>query len=133
MNILLIKKIGSTIAIIVSLATAYYALAKYHESVGYSKAVTEISRDSADKISEATDLAVKNAGVEIAKALRKQRDIFDAELLNTKQETIVETKIIEVLKDVEKIVYVDNCGKLNTDSIVLLNEGINQANSSTKN
>lgn len=133
MNILMVKKIGVVIVAIIALISAYFAFSKYHQAVGYDKAVTEISRESADKISEATDLAIKNAEVEISKALQKQRTIFDAELKNSDLKTVVETKIIEVLRNVEKITYIDNCGKLNTDSIVLLNEAINQANSSTEN
>ena len=121
------------LAALVSLAGGYFALAAYHQDVGYDKAVTEISRDSADKISVATGEAIHAAELEIAKALARSRKIFDDELQRAKDERIVEIEVREVINDVEKIVYTNNCGNLNGDSIKLLNQTIDKVNSSAEN
>ena len=114
--------------IMVSVLGGYYALANYHQGVGFDKAVMEISRESADKIAKATSDALKNTEIEIDKALKKQRLLFDADLKKAKEDREVEIQIREVINDVEKIKYVNNCGKLNTDSIRLLNEAIDHVN-----
>lgn len=121
------------LAALISLAGGYFALSTYHQGVGYDKAVTEISRDSADKIAAATSKAIHAAEQEIAKALARSRKIFDDELQRAKDERIVEIEVREVLNEVEKIVYINNCGKLNDDSIRLLNQTVNKVNSASEN
>lgn len=116
------------LVMLISIVGGYYALANYHDKKGYDRAVTEITRDAADKISKATGEAINAAEKEIAKALERQRILFDAELQIAEDNKEIEIQIREVISDVEKIVYVNNCGKLNSDSIKLLNKSINYVN-----
>lgn len=129
----IVGKVGAVLTLIATLCGAYYATAKYHQNLGYTKAVTEISNESASKIAEATALAITNAEAEITAALLKQRRLFDAELVMAKEEQKVKVIIEDVYHEVEKIKYINNCGSLNSDSIRLLNKTINTVNNPPKN
>lgn len=123
------KNISIVIAALVSLTALY----SWVDSQGYNRAVTELAQQSADKIAEATDKAIKDAEKEISEAQKRNRLLFDEELKRAKDERIVEVEIREVINEVEKIKYVNNCGRLNDDSIKLLNKSISRVNSTSKN
>lgn len=123
------KQLGVVLAIIISLTSLY----TWVDGRGYARAISEITKESADKVAEATSAAIKHAEIEINKAQKRNRIIFDAELMSAREVQVVEIQIKEVINEVEKIKYVNNCGKLNVDSIRLLNEAIDQVNSASTN
>lgn len=113
---------------------AWFTISSYYETKGYNRAVTEIQRESADKIAAATTEAIHAAEIEIALALARQRLLFDGELKRAENERVVSIEIKEVISEVEKIVYKDgDCRNIGDDSFRLLNESINHANKATRN
>ena len=119
-------------AVLIALASAYYLLAKYHQTVGYDKAILEVSTEATKKVLYATNQAVAEAEQEIKIALKKQRVLFDSELKAAKTEQVVEIQIEEVIKNVSKTVYVNNCGKLNITNVSLLKQAVNYVNKAGK-
>ena len=129
----ILGKVGGVLSLLIMAVSLYFAFAKYHQSIGYDKAVTEISKESAALVATATIEAIRDAEIAIQDAQKRNRVIFDAELAAAKEEQTVKILIKEVINEVDKIVYVDNCGKLNADSIRLLNKAINHANRTSEN
>ena len=119
-------------AVLIALVSAYYLLAKYHQTVGYDKAILEVSTEATKKVLYATNQAVAEAEQEIKIALKKQRVLFDSELKAAKAEQVVEIQIEEVIKNVSKTVYVNNCGKLNITNVSLLKQAVNYVNKAGK-
>ena len=119
-------------AVLIALVSAYYLLAKYHQTVGYDKAILEVSTEATKKVLYATNQAVAEAEQEIKIALKKQRVLFDSELKAAKTEQVVEIQIEEVIKNVSKTVYVNNCGKLNITNVSLLKQAVNYVNKAGK-
>ena len=119
-------------AVLIALVSAYYLLAKYHQTVGYDKAILEVSTEATKKVLSATNQAVAEAEQEIKIALKKQRVLFDSELKAAKAEQVVEIQIEEVIKNVSKTVYVNNCGKLNITNVSLLKQAVNYVNKAGK-
>jgi len=125
-------KVIAGICTLIGGVASFLSVANYYESKGYKRAVVEIQRESADKIAQATDDALKAAEIEIAKALERQRTLFDADLKRAKEERIVETEFRDIINEVEKIVYVKSeCGTITDDSLRLLKQSVNNANRTT--
>lgn len=103
------------------------------DSRAYNRAVVEIANSSADLLAKATKEALKDAEAKIAEAQKRNRAIFDEELRIAKENTVVESEIKEIITHVDKIIYVDNCGKLNDSSIRLLNETVSKINTPSEN
>ena len=126
------KLIGS-IAAIIGLLSSLYAIKSHYVGVGYEKAKNELQAQAAEQIAKATQDAISQANKQIELALSKQQKIFDAELLRVKNEKQVEIITNEVIRNVDKIKYVNNCTSIGLDAVGLLNNSVAASNSSAQN
>ena len=126
MNLIFSKyKLLFLLVVMLSLTVLFFSVTSHYETKGYNKALVEVNKSAAIEINLATKSAINAANIEIAKALERQKTLNDAERIRITNQVVVETKIREVINDVEKIVYVEgSCANIDSGFIRLLNNSI---------
>ena len=103
----------------------------YCNETGYQRAILEIQNETTEKVQEATKKALEKAQIESRKVIKFQKKVFDKEIARLKMIRELETEIIEVIEDVEKVNVETNCNIVNPDFIKLLNQTIDTVNKSS--
>lgn len=122
------RKIGLYLFMVAVLLGSY----KLTYSRGYDKATVDVALKSAEKILEASNESVRKAEIEIEKIKETNRILLEAERNKIIENRIVDVQIQEVIRNVEKIKYVNSCGTLSNDSVRLLNKAIDKVNNASK-
>ena len=106
---------------LIGLIASLTVVRSHYIGVGYDKAVSEFRGASNEAITKATQKAIIETTKKMQEINRKQQRIFDTEIDRTKNERIVETKYIEVMKYVDKIQIKNECNTIDSSIISLLN------------
>ena len=122
------KKIIGIVGGLISVVVSLYGVTTYFETKGYNRAMIEFQSKASIKINKATNEAILKARKETEKAMTTQQLIFDNELRIAKDSRIVETKIQEVIKHVDRVKIKNECATVSDDIVKLLNETINTIN-----
>jgi len=115
----------------IGLAASLFSIASYFEQRGYNKAIVELQLKTNKAVQEATKKAINKANEEMEKALNAQQDVFDRELERVKNERVVETKVKEIYRDVDKIIIKNECTTFDSSIMQLLNNSVNNSNSAS--
>lgn len=118
------KKIIGIISAIVTIVVGLGSIKNHYIKVGYTKAVVEIQSKTNEAVVKATNAAIIDAQEKATVALRQQQQLFDSELTRVRSERIVEERVQEIIKYVDKVEIKNECLDVGPDVLGLLNATI---------